>query len=81
MCVQICLILALWDAMESPFRCLDEFDIFMVRVDCAWSLIKIMILMIIIIITIIIIMIIIIMIMKMIIIIIIILKIIFISLG
>jgi len=27
----ICFIMALWDAMEAPFRCLDEFDVFMVR--------------------------------------------------
>lgn len=26
----ICFIMALWDAMEAPFRCLDEFDVFMV---------------------------------------------------
>jgi structural maintenance of chromosomes protein 6 len=34
----ICLLLALWDAMGSPIRCMDEFDVFMDNVNRASSM-------------------------------------------
>lgn len=34
----VCFILSLWDAIESPFRILDEFDVYMVSVACYFSL-------------------------------------------
>lgn len=34
----ICLLLSIWDAMGSPIRCLDEFDVFMDNVNRAASM-------------------------------------------
>lgn len=34
----ICLLLSIWDAMGSPIRCLDEFDVFMDSVNRATSM-------------------------------------------
>ncbi|KAK5173184.1 Structural maintenance of chromosomes protein 6 [Saxophila tyrrhenica] len=34
----ICLLLSIWDAMGSPIRCLDEFDVFMDNVNRATSM-------------------------------------------
>ncbi|KAK2750907.1 Structural maintenance of chromosomes protein 6 [Onygenales sp. PD_40] len=35
---QICLLLSLWEAMGSPIRCLDEFDVFMDQVNRRMSI-------------------------------------------
>lgn len=34
----ICLLLSIWEAMGSPIRCLDEFDVFMDNVNRASSM-------------------------------------------
>jgi chromosome segregation ATPase len=34
----ICLLLSIWEAMGSPIRCLDEFDVFMDSVNRAQSM-------------------------------------------
>lgn len=34
----ICLLLSIWEAMGSPIRCLDEFDVFMDSVNRATSM-------------------------------------------
>ena len=34
----ICLLLSIWDAMGSPIRCLDEFDVFMDSVNRSTSM-------------------------------------------
>jgi structural maintenance of chromosomes protein 6 len=34
----ICLLLSIWEAMGSPIRCLDEFDVFMDNVNRATSM-------------------------------------------
>ncbi|KAJ5377879.1 uncharacterized protein N7496_005288 [Penicillium cataractarum] len=40
---QICLLLALWEAMGSPIRCLDEFDVFMDHINRKLSIDMLMI--------------------------------------
>lgn len=33
----VCFILSLWSIAESPFRCLDEFDVYMVLLNFKFS--------------------------------------------